>query len=150
MTAMHSVSVAGIVVRDDGRILAIKRRDNGQWQPPGGVLELGETLEEGVEREVREETGVRVAVHQLSGVYKNLALGVVALVYRCTPVSGSPAPTAEAAEVEWMTRTQVAESMSPTFAIRVADAFAESTQSRSHDGVRIAEPATGSTTSLRD
>jgi len=99
VTAPHSVSVAGIVVRDDGRILAIKRRDSGQWEPPGGVLELGETLEEGVEREVREETGVRVAVHQLTGVYKNLALGVVALVYRCTPVSGSPAPTAEAADV---------------------------------------------------
>ncbi len=142
MTAKHSVSVAGIVVRDDGRILAIQRQDNGQWQPPGGVLELGETFEEGVQREVLEETGVRVRVEQLTGVYKNLALGVVALVYRCAPMFGTPTPTAEAAAVQWMTREQVAESMTPAFAIRVFDAFGEAAESRSHDGHRLTPPAT--------
>jgi hypothetical protein len=35
-TYRHSVSVAGVTVRDDGRILVIKRRDNGQWQAPVG------------------------------------------------------------------------------------------------------------------
>ena len=35
----HSVSVTGIVLRDDGRVLAIKRHDDGRWVPPGGVLE---------------------------------------------------------------------------------------------------------------
>ena len=39
----HSVSVTGIVLRDDGRVLAIKRHDDGRWVPPGGVLELDET-----------------------------------------------------------------------------------------------------------
>jgi len=58
----HSVSVAGVVVRDDGRVLAIRRADNGTWEPPGGVLELSETLEDGVRREVYEETGVKVSV----------------------------------------------------------------------------------------
>ena len=61
----HSVSVAGIVVREDGRILAIQRRDTGQWQPPGGILELDETFEGGVCREVAEETGVTVEVERL-------------------------------------------------------------------------------------
>jgi len=56
------VSVAGVVVRDDGRVLAIRRADNGTWEPPGGVLELSETLEDGVRREVYEETGVKVSV----------------------------------------------------------------------------------------
>ncbi len=137
LTVKHSVSVAGIVVRDDGRILTIKRMDNGQWQPPGGVLELGETFEEGVEREVLEEAGIRVAVHELTGVYKNLALGVVALVYRCTPVSGTAATSAEAAAVQWMTREEVREAMAPVFAIRVFDAFGGTAQSRSHDGVAL-------------
>jgi len=36
----HPVSVTGIVVRGDGRILAIQRKDDGRWVPPGGVLEL--------------------------------------------------------------------------------------------------------------
>ena len=58
----HSVSVAGVVVRDDGRVLAIRRADNGTWEPSGGVLELSETLEDGVRREVYEETGVKVSV----------------------------------------------------------------------------------------
>ena len=41
---------------DDGRVLVIRRRDNGRWEPPGGVLELDETFEAGVRREVHEET----------------------------------------------------------------------------------------------
>jgi 8-oxo-dGTP diphosphatase len=48
-TPRHSVSVAGVVVRDDG------------------VLELAETFDEGVRREVAEETGVHVEVEQLTG-----------------------------------------------------------------------------------
>lgn len=137
MTVKHSVSVAGIVVRGDGRILVIKRPDNGQWQPPGGVLELGETFEAGVQREVLEETGVTVAVQRLTGVYKNLSLGVVALVYLCTPVSGIPTTSAEAVAVQWMTRDQARESMAPAFFIRVLDALGDTAQSRSHDGVTL-------------
>jgi len=33
------------VVNDDGNVLVIQRRDNGHWEPPGGVLELGESFE---------------------------------------------------------------------------------------------------------
>lgn len=56
----HSVSCVGVAVDDGGRVLVIRRRDNGAWQPPGGVLELDETPEQGTVREVLEETGVRV------------------------------------------------------------------------------------------
>jgi len=41
-TPEHSVSVAGVVVDDQDRVLVIRRRDNGHWEPPGGVLELDE------------------------------------------------------------------------------------------------------------
>ncbi len=57
-SAKHSVSVAAAVVDADGRILVIRRRDNGHWEPPGGVLELDETIEDGLRREVLEETGL--------------------------------------------------------------------------------------------
>jgi 8-oxo-dGTP pyrophosphatase MutT (NUDIX family) len=95
----HSVSVAGVVVRDDGRVLVVQRRDNGRWEAPGGVLELGETFEEGVRREVAEETGVDVAVEHLTGVYKNMVRGVVSLFFRCRPVGGTPRETDEAQQV---------------------------------------------------
>ena len=34
----HSVSVAGVVIDENGRTLVIQRRDNGHWEPPGGIL----------------------------------------------------------------------------------------------------------------
>jgi len=85
-TPRHSVSVAGIVLDHAGRVLVIQRRDKGHWESPGGILELGEQFEDGVHREVLEETGLDVHVDRLTGVYKNLRLGVVALVFRCAPL----------------------------------------------------------------
>lgn len=136
-TPKHSVSVAGIVVRDDGRVLVIKRDDNGHWEAPGGVLELGESFEAGVEREVLEETGLAVTVERLTGVYKNLTHGVVALVYRCRPAGGEPRVTDEAREIRWMTTEEVYSAMTPAFGVRVLDALGESPQSRAHDGVNL-------------
>jgi ADP-ribose pyrophosphatase YjhB (NUDIX family) len=136
-TPKHSVSVAGIVVRDDGRILVIRRDDNGHWEAPGGVLELDESFEAGVRREVLEETGLLVAVERLTGVYKNLQHGIVALVYRCRPVGGEPHVTEEAREISWMTMDEVQSAMTPAFGVRVLDAFEESPQSRAHDGVDL-------------
>lgn len=136
-TPKHSVSVAGIVVRDDGRVLVIKRDDNGSWEAPGGVLELDESFEAGVQREVLEETGLAVTVERLTGVYKNLTHGIVALVYRCRPARGEPHTTEEAREIRWMTKEEVRSAMVPAFGIRVLDAFEEAPQSRAHDGVDL-------------
>lgn len=136
-TPKHSVSVAGIVVRDDGRVLVIKRDDNGHWEAPGGVLELDESFEAGVRREVLEETGLEVIVERLTGVYKNLTHGIVALVYRCRPTGGEPHATEEACEIGWMTIEEVQSAMVPAFGVRVLDAFEEASQSRAHDGVNL-------------
>jgi len=97
-TPRHSVSVAGIVVNDAGQILVIQRRDNGHWEPPGGVLELDEQFEEGVRREVREETGVNITVERLTGVYKNLTAGVVALVF----AAAHSTPLTRRAPKQWL------------------------------------------------
>ncbi|AXN46766.1 CTP pyrophosphohydrolase [Mycobacterium marinum] len=136
-TPKHSVSVAGIVVRDDGRVLVIKRDDNGHWEAPGGILELDESFEAGVRREVLEETGIEVTVERLTGVYKNLTYGIVALVYRCRPVDGEPHATEEAREIRWMTRGEVESAMTPAFGVRVLDAFEQAPRSRAHDGVNL-------------
>lgn len=133
----HSVSVAGIVVNDAGEILVIKRRDNGHWEPPGGILELPETFQAGVRREVLEETGITVTVDRLTGAYKNLNRGIVALVFRCTPASGTAHATSEAVAVRWMPFDDVATSMDPAYAIRIADAFQPSACHRAHNGVDL-------------
>lgn len=136
---MHSVSVAGVAFDEHGRVLLIRRQDNGQWQAPGGILELGETFEEGVVREVLEETGVQVEVERLTGVYKNMPRGVVALVYRCRPVGGRTAPSPESAKVEWLAVEDALPLMAPAFAVRVEDAARTSISaaSRTHDGTRL-------------
>ncbi|MCL6480434.1 MAG: NUDIX domain-containing protein [Firmicutes bacterium] len=68
------VGVGGVVIRDD-RALLIRRGSEplkGQWSIPGGLLELGETLEEGVRRELREETGLNVRVLELIEVFERI------------------------------------------------------------------------------
>ncbi len=137
-TPKHSVSVAGIVVNDHGQVLVIQRADNGHWEPPGGVLELGESFEQGVAREVFEETGVRVSVDRLTGVYKNMTRGVVALVFRCTP-GATPARTSdEATSVRWLDPAAVTDLMDPAYSVRITDALSDRPPAaRAHDGVRL-------------
>jgi 8-oxo-dGTP diphosphatase len=136
-TPKHSVSVAGVVVGNDGRILAIQRRDNQHWEPPGGVLELGETFHAGVQREVLEETGVEVEVEHLTGVYKNMTRAIVALVFRCHPVGGVRRASEEARRVDWLTLDEIPHLMDPAYAVRVADAFGSQPAIRVHDGTTV-------------
>jgi 8-oxo-dGTP diphosphatase len=135
----HSVSVAAVVTDAEDRVLVIKRRDNGAWQLPGGVLELDERIEDGVVREVLEETNVVIRPVRLTGVYKNMNLGVVALVMRADIVSGQPQPTAEASEVDWWTKDRVAREMAEAFAIRILDALNNggSVHIRHDDGMKL-------------
>jgi 8-oxo-dGTP diphosphatase len=126
-----------VVVRDDGRILVVQRRDNARWEPPGGVLELGETFEDGVRREVAEETGVQVEVERLTGAYKNLSRGIVALVFRCHPVGGEATVTDESRRVAWFTEDEMRVHMVPAYAIRVLDALGEGVATRAHDGTHL-------------
>ncbi|MFF4216397.1 NUDIX hydrolase [Streptomyces nondiastaticus] len=135
---LHFVSVAGAVVREDGRVLVIRRADNGRWEPPGGVLELSESPEAGARREVLEETGIEVEVQRLTGVYKNMARGVVALVFRCTPVGGSERTSEESAAVSWMALEEATAVMSEAHAVRLLDAFSDDAPHvRIHDGRRL-------------
>jgi 8-oxo-dGTP diphosphatase len=68
------VGVGGVVI-EDGRALLIRRGSEpllGEWSIPGGTLELGETLEEAVARELLEETGLEVRVLELIEVFDRI------------------------------------------------------------------------------
>ena len=52
-------------------VLLTRRSDNGQWCLPGGMIDPGESVSEGCEREVFEETGLKVRVVRLTGIYSN-------------------------------------------------------------------------------
>lgn len=83
------------------------------------------------------KTGIAVRVEGLTGVYQHLVRHVVALVFRCSPETGEPVATEEAAEVRWMTVDQACAAMAPVFAVRVTDAFGDVVRTRVHDGVRV-------------
>ncbi len=68
------VSVGAVVWRGDDVLLIRRARApfQGQWSIPGGKVEYGETLEDALLREVREETGVEIALTGLIGVYQSI------------------------------------------------------------------------------
>lgn len=59
----------GCIVNKEGEILLQKRRDKGVWGFPGGVLEIGESIEGAAKREVFEETGLIVEPKRLIGIF---------------------------------------------------------------------------------
>ncbi len=72
------------------------------------------------------------------GVYKNLARGIVALVFRCRPVGGGERISDEAVAVEWLTPAEVRERMAEVYAVRLPDAVeGAGPHVRAHDGRRF-------------
>ena len=68
------VGVGGVVIQD-GRALLVRRGSEplrGEWSIPGGMLELGESLQQGVARELLEETGLRVRVLEVIEVFDRI------------------------------------------------------------------------------
>jgi len=89
----------GAVIVEDGKVVIVKRRYEplaGRWSLPGGALELGETLETAVAREMREETGLDVEVGPVIEVFDRIILDAerrvryhfVLVDYLCWPVGG--------------------------------------------------------------
>jgi ADP-ribose pyrophosphatase YjhB (NUDIX family) len=147
----HVVGVAAVVVDGAGRALLVRRRVPPRWELPGGALEVGETVTQGLVREVAEETGLTVRPRRLSGVYQNMTLGPVALVFVCERLAGSERTSDETSQWRWVTRGDLDDLMPPAWAVRVTDALdawramasteptqpAPSVPVRVHDGERL-------------
>jgi 8-oxo-dGTP pyrophosphatase MutT (NUDIX family) len=135
--ALHSVSVAAVVLDEQDRVLLIQRVGTGDWQIPGGVLERDEDVVGGLRREIVEETGLAVRPVRLTGVYKHLPAGIVALVFRCEAEPGVAAVRGdETACVRWVDLQDARHLMTPAFWVRVDDAVGENDRPivRAHDG----------------
>ena len=69
------ITAARAVIRDgQGRVLFIRRRDNGLWGMPAGSQELDESISDCLEREVKEETGLDVIAATLMAIYSRLSI----------------------------------------------------------------------------
>lgn len=126
------VAAVGGVVIDGESVLLVKRAlppRQGEWSLPGGRLELGESLADGVRREVREETGLEVAVGPLVEVFDRvhrddtggIRYHFVIVDFLCRPIGGSLAAGDDAAEARWVAREEVAAHGVNAFAAAVID-----------------------------
>jgi ADP-ribose pyrophosphatase YjhB (NUDIX family) len=106
-----TIGVGGVVILD-GRVLLVRRGGpplQGQWSIPGGILESGETLIEGVRRELAEETGIDVRVRTLIEVFERIdrdpsgkaQYHFVVLDYLCEAVRGIALAGSDVSEVAW-------------------------------------------------
>lgn len=112
MSIFIHVSVA---IRDRDRVLLVQegRDDNehyGCWNLPGGRLEPGETLPDGAVREVIEETGLRVTLHGLVGIYtdrRDPLKHAIRFVYSAPNPGGRPVPGEEILSVRWFSENDL-------------------------------------------
>ena len=132
----NSIVVAtSAFIEDDGRILLIRRADNGLWALPGGGMEPGETVLGCAVREVREETGIAVEVTGLVGIFSNPAHVVAypdgevrqafSICLRGRAINGTIRTSEESTEADWIPRDQLAKlDMHPEIRRRIKRAIA--------------------------
>jgi len=111
--ANSRVPAVNVVVTDErGRLLMIRRTDNGNWALPGGAIDLGESLVQAAVRETAEETGIACEVTGLVGIYtdpKHLihytsndeVREEFSIVLTARALAGEPTPSSESSEVHW-------------------------------------------------
>ena len=123
---------SAIVTDDEGNVLLHRRRDSGLWALPGGVMDIGETIAQCAEREVKEETGLTVHAYRLVGVYSDpehvLAYsdGEVrqefSVCFACRILGGDIAVSNESLEVKfWAVQDLDSVNMHPSIRRRISD-----------------------------
>lgn len=114
----HPIIGVGAVVVDGDRVLLVRRDTEplkGEWSVPGGMLELGEKLHDGIRREVLEETGLIVEPGEVLDVFDSIFTDnegrteyhYVLIDYLCRPISGEAKAGTDVSEVRWVREAEL-------------------------------------------
>jgi 8-oxo-dGTP pyrophosphatase MutT (NUDIX family) len=112
-------AVAAVIRDEQGRVLLIKRHDDGTWGLPAGAIDPGESPAAAVARETREEAGLEVRAVRVLGVFgwprlrhtypNGDVVEYLVVVFRCEVIGGVlAAQDGEATDFKWFTRDELA------------------------------------------
>ncbi len=145
-----ALTVDGVLIAR-GKVLLVRRGRppwQGMWALPGGFVEIGESCESAVVREVEEETGLRTVVEGLTGVYSDPSRDprghIVTVAFHVRRVSGKVLGGDDAAEAQWFPLDAL-----PRFAADHARILREALALRGRGVRRRGAPRRGRTTSRR-
>ena len=110
----------GALIFEDRNILLVERGQEplkGYWSIPGGIVETGEKLEEGIRREVLEETCLHVQPYSMFEIFERIIPDAegkpeyhyVLIDYLCRRLSGEPAPASDVSRVAWVAEQNLAQ-----------------------------------------
>jgi len=129
------VATNGFIRNDSGRILLQRRADIDFWSMPGGNVEIGESLEQGVAREVYEETGLEVRVERLIGVYSGpesypfmrypdgYTVHYITHVFACDYLSGALRISTESTNIDYFPADDLPQNTLLSHRVRIQDAL---------------------------
>jgi ADP-ribose pyrophosphatase YjhB (NUDIX family) len=126
-------SVSAVIRDRAGGVLLQQRSDGGQWGLPGGSVEIGESVTDATAREVLEETGLRVSVRRLIGVYSAPRLQVVRypsgvvwhyvnLCFECVVLGGQLTTCDETLDLKFYSPRRLPATLLPNHRVRIRDA----------------------------
>jgi len=111
------LGVGALILRGDSILLVERGKEplKGYWSLPGGVVEVGETLEEAIRREVREETHLEIEIAQVLEIFERIMRDgdgrpeyhYVLIDYLCYANAGEAKPASDASQVAWVHRDQL-------------------------------------------
>jgi ADP-ribose pyrophosphatase YjhB (NUDIX family) len=127
-------ATTAFVLDEKGRVLLIRRTDNGLWALPGGAQDFGESISQTAVRETKEETGIDIEVVGLVGIYTNphhvveYSDGEVrqqfSICLKGSYRSGQTTPSNESSEVQWVEQASLEDlAIHPSMRLRIDHGF---------------------------
>ncbi len=125
---MFTIGAFAIIFDENGSVLLSHRRDMDAWNLPGGGVETRELPTEAVIREVKEETGLDVAIERLVGIYAKVDKDELVFAFTCRLVGGQLVLSDEADQHRFFAVDQIPANTSPKNVERIHDALASAAQ----------------------